>query len=364
MNLRIDISGNLMGKGRRSHMAISEKNKIWLQRLRNASSAGTSHASRVTVAAGLLIGVAMLFSGWKQPETAFLKTLYDTGNLFLKLIVPVLATFSAYGVSGKTGIGPGAAVGITAGVCGAGFFGALGGGLIAGYLTALFMRIPVFGRHEKLSAIVIAPIFIGIPCALLMGFVLAKPTIWLNDAYTAGFDFLQKKAPWILGALLGIICQYDFGGPLSKSIGLFCLQAVTVGNWMPEAVKIATACTPQLSIAIALSVGGRKLWSEDQLMGRKNLWTGGCFMVSEYCIPYTSANRAVHVATIVATGLTGALCAVFDIDSYCTSAGLLAAVLTTKPLYFLAAIAIGALAGTAIILLSKLTKREDKSPPE
>ena len=87
-------------------------------------------------------------------------------------------------------------------------------------------------------------------------------------------------------------------------------------------------------------------------------------MVSEYCIPYTSSNRTVHIATIVATGLTGALCAVFGIDSYCTSAGLLAAVLTTRPLHFLVSIAAGALAGAIIILLSKLAKREEKSLPE
>lgn len=338
-------------------MGMNERVKGELQKLRNAVSTGTSHASRVVVAAGLLIGVAMLCSGWKEPENGFLKTLFDTGHLFLNIIVPVLTVFTAYGVSNKAGIGPGAATGIVAAVYNAGFFGALGGGLAAGYLSWLLMKIPFCKRHEKLTSFVIAPIVVGIPCALMMAFVFARPAAWLNQTYTSMFNLLQEKAPWLLGALLGIICQWDFGGPVSKSIGFFCLQAVMEGNWMPEAVKVITACVPQFAFAIALTLGGQKLWTEGQLMGRKNLWSGGCFMVSEYCIPYVASDkRRMHASTVIATGAAGALCAVLGIEAYCTAAGLLATLLTTKPLCFLLCIAAGSLIGAALILLLKLSK--------
>jgi len=106
---------------------------------------GVSQMIPFAVAGGILLALSFLVESANQgTNTSLFATqmalfLGDTGQLIFTLIFPILAGYIAFSIADRPGLLPGFLAGALAYTGGSGFFGALLGGIAAGYMM-LFIK--------------------------------------------------------------------------------------------------------------------------------------------------------------------------------------------------------------------------------
>lgn len=328
----------------------------------NSVMMGISYMIPIVAIGGMLVGISMLIGGTDVAKGAgFATDMNVFGKECMALMLPVLGGFIAFGIADRPAIAAGMVAGIVAKAQGSGFLGAMAGAIFAGYLVYWLKQIKLPRNFSAILSVLIIPLISGFITWLAMKYILGIPATWLNTTVTNFLNSLQGLSPWVMGAIVGMVCQFDFGGPVSKCIGVYCLAAADAGNWMPMAVKIATACTPQFVTAIAIMIG-KDRFTPVQRAGLPGLLAGGCCMILEFCIPYAAANPLRYMpATIVATAVTGAICmGGFGVISYATNGGLFVTPLMSNPVGFLISIVAGSVVGALLLLV--LRKRIPAEP--
>src|SRR5258708_29567795 len=119
-----------------------------LQNLRQHLLTGVSFAIPFIACGGILIAIAIAFAAITATGPDFsqaprLKLILNIGSAALTLMLPVLAGYISYSVSGKPGLLPGFLGGYFSGEIRAGFLGAMLAGLLDGYFGEDFKRGPL-----------------------------------------------------------------------------------------------------------------------------------------------------------------------------------------------------------------------------
>src|SRR5437899_4118952 len=145
-----------------------------------------------------------------------LQLILTIGTVAFNLMMPVLAGYIAYSVTGKAGLVPGFIGGFLSGEVKAGFLGALLAGLLAGYVVELIKKIPVSKYLRPIMPTLIIPVL----SSSIVGFFMLKVMdVPIAHLMTAASSFLRTMsvATSIMPALLlrGMIA-FDMGGPRSE----------------------------------------------------------------------------------------------------------------------------------------------------
>src|SRR5690242_4453578 len=154
----------------------------FLKQLRQHLLTGVSFAIPFIACGGILIAASIAFVPMSSHGPDFtnaphLKMMNDIGTTAFALMLPVLAGYIAYSVSGKPGLVPGFVGGYLAGEVKAGFLGAILAGLLAGYVVQLIKKLPVPKYIRPVMPILIIPIlsagFIGVVMMKVLGIPIA-----------------------------------------------------------------------------------------------------------------------------------------------------------------------------------------------
>ncbi|WP_318377643.1 fructose PTS transporter subunit IIA, partial [Enterobacter sp.] len=160
--------------------------------LKQALLSGISFAVPLIVAGGTVLAVSVLLA-----QIFGLQHLFELENSWLwlyrklgggmlgTLMVPVLAAYTAYSLADKPALTPGFAAGLAANMIGAGFLGAVVGGLIAGYLMRqVKTHIRLGSRYNGFLTFYLYPVLGTLGAGSLMLFVIGEPVAWLNQSLT------------------------------------------------------------------------------------------------------------------------------------------------------------------------------------
>src|SRR5258708_7954619 len=123
----------------------------FLKQLRQHLLTGVSFAIPFIACGGILIAGAIAFAPMTSTGPDFshaprLKLVLEIGTTAFMLMLPVLAGYISYSISGKPGLVPGFVGGYLSGQINAGFLGAILAGILAGYLVHLLKKLPM-PRH-------------------------------------------------------------------------------------------------------------------------------------------------------------------------------------------------------------------------
>nr|WP_318384996.1 PTS 2-O-a-mannosyl-D-glycerate transporter subunit IIABC [uncultured Enterobacter sp.] len=335
--------------------------------LKQALLSGISFAVPLIVAGGTVLAVAVLLA-----QIFGLQHLFDMENSWLwlyrklgggmlgTLMVPVLAAYTAYSLADKPALTPGFAAGLAANMIGAGFLGAVAGGLIAGYLMRwVKTHLRLGSRFNGFLTFYLYPVIGTLGAGSLMLFVIGEPVAWINNGLTAWLNGLSGTNALLLGAILGFMCSFDLGGPVNKAAYAFCLGAMANGVYGPYAifasVKMVSAFTVTASTLIA-----PRYFKEFEIETGKSTWLLGLAGITEGAIPMAIEDPLRVIGSFVLGSMvTGALVGAVGMGLSTPGAGIFSLFLlldnglggvTAAAVWFGAAVA-GAAISTGVLLL-------------
>lgn len=353
--------------GRRVVQPQTEIKKGVKAELKQALLSGISYAVPLIVAGGTVLAVAVLLA-----QIFGLQHLFDLENSWLwmyrklgggmlgTLMVPVLAAYTAYSLADKPALAPGFAAGLAANMIGAGFLGAVAGGLIAGYLMRWVKNhIRLSSRFNGFLTFYLYPVIGTLAAGSLMLFVVGEPVAWINNGLTAWLNGLSGANALLLGVILGFMCSFDLGGPVNKAAYAFCLGAMANGVYGPYAifasVKMVSAFTVTASTMLA-----PHLFKPFEIETGKSTWLLGLAGITEGAIPMAIEDPLRVIGSFVLGSMaTGAIVGAMGIGLSTPGAGIFSLFLLqhTGMSAFIAAAGwfgaalVGTLISTAVLLV-------------
>lgn len=332
---------------------------------------GVSHMLPFVIGGGILIALAFLFDdyainpsnfGKNTPLAAYLKTIGDEA---FGMMLPVLAGFIAMSIADRPGLAVGFVGGIVAklgitftnpggGAVNAGFLGALFAGFAAGYIIQGLKKVCSYlpKSLEGIKPVLIYPVAGIFLCAVVTTMI--NPIMgMINDGLNHLLGGMGGSSKVLLGAVLGGMMSIDMGGPFNKAAYVFGTAQLAEGNFDMMAAVMAGGMVPPLAIALCTTFFKKKFTEKERQSGIVNYIMGLSF-ITEGAIPF-AAQDPLHIIPGCAAGaaVAGGLSMLFGCTLRAPHGGLFVLPTIGNPLMYLAAVAIGAVAGCGILALLK-----------
>ena len=332
---------------------------------------GVSHMLPFVIGGGLLIALAFLFDdysinpanfGKNTPLAAYLKTI---GEQAFGMMLPVLAGYIAMSIADRPGLAVGFVGGMVAkmgstfmnpagGDVNSGFLGALLAGFIGGYIVLLlkkvFQKLPK--SMEGIKPILLYPLLGIFLAAVVTTFI--NPFVGaVNDGLTHVLNSMGGSSKIVLGAVVGGMMSVDMGGPVNKAAYVFGTAQLAEGNFDIMAAVMAGGMVPPLAIALCTTIFRKKFTEKERQSGLVNYIMGLSF-ISEGAIPFAAADPIrVLPSCIVGSALAGGLSMAFGCTLRAPHGGIFVLPTIGNPFGYLAAVAVGAVAGCFILAALK-----------
>lgn len=327
---------------------------------------GISYMIPVVVAGGILqaIGVAIHGTGISGMEgQTLLWYVWKCGNLGMSLVVPVICAAIAYSIADRPAIAPGLILGFVATYTFTGFIGGIVAAFMVGYFVLFlkkYLKLPK--TMQGLMPVLIIPLLTTLVCGFVyftvVGYPISLFMTWLVDALRG----MQGGSRFALGAILGAMCGFDFGGPFGKMASTFANGLLVDGVAGPEAVKLVCCMIPSVGLTISALLARNK-YTRVERDSIKSAFVMGICMITEGCIPL-AMNDPLRVigSSVIATAITGGITSVLGIENYVTAGGWFIIPLSNKPLLMAAMILLGGvIMGVILAVWKKPVKDEDES---
>lgn len=332
---------------------------------------GVSHMLPFVVGGGILIAIAFLLDsigvdmaslsaeergnfGTITPAAAVFKNI---GGLAFGFMLPILAGYIAMSIADRPGLAAGFIGGAIAANGKSGFLGALAAGFIAGYLVLLlkklFEKLPK--AIEKLSPVLLFPLFGILFVGLIMIFVVEPPIGALNTALNDALAGMGSTSKLVLGAVLAGMMAIDMGGPFNKAAYVFGTASIIEGNYAVMAAVMIGGMVPPCAIALATLLFKNKFTKAERESGPTNFIMGLAF-ITEGAIPFAASDPLrVIPPCIIGSAAAGALSMAFGCTLMAPHGGIFVFPVVEHALMYLVALAVGTV--ISALLLGVLKKK-------
>lgn len=334
-----------------------------LQKLRQHLLTGVSYAIPFIACGGILIACAIAFapmtaSGPDFSNSPRLKLILDIGTAAFTLMLPVLAGYISYSITGKPGLLPGFLGGYLSGKVRAGFLGAILAGLVAGYVVEGLKKIPVSRYLRPIMPILIIPILAGGLIGVLMIKVLGLPIALLMDHANQALLSMSTGNDVILALILGAMIAFDMGGPVNKTAFFFGAAMIREGNYHIMGACAAAICTPPLGMGLATLLR-KRLWTLEEREAGLAAIAMGLIGITEGAIPFAAADPVRVIPSIVAgSAVAAAIAMVAHVGDHAPHGGPIVLPVVDHRVAYVAAIAVGTVVTAVLIVLLKLRSKE------
>ena len=339
---------------------------------------GVSSMLPFVIGGGIAIAIAFLIDnamGVPKDQLSHLGSYHELASTFKQMggaafgfMLPVLAGYIAYSIAEKPGLVAGFVAGAiasnglafgkipfasggdkTMALAGvpSGFLGALVGGFLAGgvilVLRKIFSNVP--RSLNGIISILVYPVLGVLITGFLMLFV-NIPMAAINSGLTSFLNSLSGANAVVLGAILGGMMAIDMGGPFNKTAYVFgtgtLAATVASGGSIVMASVMAGGMVPPLAVFVATMLFKNKFTKEEQNSGLTNIVMGLSF-ITDGAIPFGAADPARAIPSfVIGSAVTGGLVGALGIKLMAPHGGIFVIALTSNPIMYLVAIAIGA----------------------
>jgi len=298
---------------------------------------------------GLLLALANIFAfntdaqghmvNWGFDENTglgfFMSHLFQVGKVGFTLMIPLFAGFVANSIADRPAIAP-AMIGayiandpsFLGTKTGGSFLAALLIAFIVGYFVLYLKRIPWPKILQPSVPIMIIPVISTFFVFIFVLYGIGKPISLAMDSMYQGLNILiteYKGSSFLIGAVIGGMIGFDFGGPINKTAYVFSTAVFvdTLGQYGVQGANLLPFTAVQAAISIAplgVFVSSR-LFKNKFTSAEKNTANAACAMglvgVSEGAIPFAAAHPLqVIVASVCGSALAGGLVGLWGIKNF------------------------------------------------
>ena len=339
--------------------------------LLNAFNTGVSYFIPVVVIGGVFLAFSLATGTAGESgmtvTNPFMVNLNTIGMAGIAMMIPVLAGYIAYSISGKPALAPGFvlgylvnnAVNVNGTDVSTGFLGAMIMAVLAGYFVKWMKTWKVNSTIQTIMPVLIIPILSTLILGMAYIYILAYPLSlfmnWLIDVLGG----LQGGSAVILGLVIGVMTAFDMGGPINKTASTFTMALMASSVYGPNGMFRVAVAIPPIACGIASLVARNKFDAADRQMGISALFMG-CIGITEGAIPFAVKDLVHTLPGICIGSAVGAgLAALQGIECFVPHGGFIVALATNNIPLFCLDIVIGSLVGAAILIAMK-PKATDK----
>lgn len=310
---------------------------------------GISYMTPMVIASGILLAIANIFAfqanelgqivNWGFDKTTqmgfFMSKLFEVGQIGFKLMIPLFAAFVANSIADKPAIAP-AMIGAylvndatyLGTQTGGGFLGAILVAFIVGYLVKGLKKIKWPKILQPLLAIMIIPLIATFAIMVIVTYLIGSPIAGLMDSLYSGLTTLNETfagAPFIIGAIIGGMIGFDFGGPVNKTALIFGTAVYTDtvakfgianANFVPQTATQAAISVAPLGIWLA-SVLFKNKFTKNEKISASSAFGMGMVGVTEGAIPFAASNPVQMItASVAGSALAGGLASITGCKFY------------------------------------------------
>lgn len=342
------------------------KDIINLKELKQHILTGISYFIPLVVGAGITMAIGRALAGQSVAnlgDSGIGYWMWQTGNLGMQLMVPMLSAYIAFSMSDKPGLAPGFIIGWVAYNINTGFIGGMLGGIIVGIVANLckkYIHLPK--SLEALKGMLVIPFLATAVSGILMYAVIKGPIVWLMAQLTAVLQSLSSGSKFLYGGILGAMATFDFGGPINKTATAFVNALYAEGIRDAKTVQIIASMIQPFGIAISCLLAKHK-YTKAEKETLKAAVPMGCFMISEGVIPIAARDLArVVFACVCGSFVAGGLSMMWGNSSELLNGGFIAFPFFTSPMQGLICLAIGSLiTGVILAVIKKPVTEEDEN---
>lgn len=310
---------------------------------------GISYMTPMVIASGILLAIANIFAfqanelgqivNWGFDTSTqmgfFMSKLFEVGQVGFKMMIPLFAAFVANSIADKPAIAP-AMIGAylvndatyLGTQTGGGFLGAILVAFIVGYLVKGLKKIKWPKILQPLLAIMIIPLIATFAIMVIVTYLIGSPIAGLMDSLYSGLTTLNETfagAPFIIGAIIGGMIGFDFGGPVNKTALIFGTAVYTDtvakfgianANFVPQTATQAAISVAPLGIWLA-SVLFKNKFTKNEKISASSAFGMGMVGVTEGAIPFAASNPVQMItASVAGSALAGGLASITGCKFY------------------------------------------------
>lgn len=320
---------------------------------------GVSHMLPFVVSGGVLIAISFLWGIYSADQNSeqynlIAAKLNEIGGVSMGLMTPVFAAFIAQSIGKRPALAPGFVAGMISHAGGAGFLGGLIGGFIAGYVIKLlekaFKKLPK--SLDGLKAIFILPVLSVLIVGLIM-VVLVSPMNAINETMMNFLASFEDSNPVLLGLIVGMMCAFDFGGPVNKAAYVTGTVLLGQGNYSFMAGVSAACIAPPLVTTVAVLLFKDKFTQDERNAGLVNAILGSTH-ITEGAIPFAAKDPLKAIPSfMLGSSIAAILTYLFKVQVPAPHGGFLVLPVVTHPIQWVIAILIGSIIGGIALGLTR-----------
>ncbi|PSU33884.1 fructose-specific PTS transporter subunit EIIC [Photobacterium lutimaris] len=310
---------------------------------------GISYMVPMVISAGLLLAIANVFAfqrddlgrlvAWGFDQSTFMGDLmfhlFKVGQVGFLLMIPLFAGFVANSIASKPAIAPamiGAYIANDAGFLGTdtggGFLSAILVAFLVGYMVKYLKMVPWPKICKPLLPIMIIPLIATFLITVIVKYMIGTPI-------AAGMSSLYEWLTWmtttyasstfIIGAIIGAMIGFDFGGPVNKTALIFgtavwtdtvAKYGIEGANFVPGTAAQAAISVAPLGIFLASKLFKNKFTATEKVSA-DSAFGMGIVGVTEGAIPFAAAHPVQMItASVAGSALAGGLVGFFDVKFY------------------------------------------------
>lgn len=330
---------------------------------------GVSYMIPFVVVGGIFIAISFMFGIYASDPTSdqynIIADFFNQvgGQAAFALMVPIMAGYIGYSISGKQGLAPAMIGGMMASIGGSGFLGGMVAGFMGGYsvkiIFKMFKNVPK--SFQGLVSVLFVPLLSTLIVGAFMFFVLNTPMSNLNKFLENWLSGLTGVSSFILGAILAGMMASDMGGPINKTASAFGLAMFAANIFEPSAALMVGGMVPPLGVAIATSLFKNRFTKQEREAGKACYVLGASF-ITEGAIPFAASDPLrVIPANIIGAAVGGAMSMALNISLKAPHGGIFVIpIACNKPIMYILCILIGSIITALLIgfLKKPLTENE------
>lgn len=331
--------------------------------IQRALMTGVSYMIPFVVAGGILMAISFL--GGTPTESGYVITNPFMSNLNMiskagfAMMVPALGGYVAYSLGGKPALAPGFILGhlantnISGTEIKAGFVGALIMGILVGYMVKWIKSWKVPPLLKAIMPILVIPTFVTFTMGLIYVYVVSGPIIWVSNAILSFLTALSGTNLILFAIVIGLVCEIDMGGPITKSVTLFTLALMSDGNFVANGIYRVCPAIPPLAILISNYMFKNK-WTEGDRTAAQSAGIMGFMGITEGAIPFVVQDaKSILPGTMIGCAVGAVIAALGGVQSPVPHGGFITLPVVTGQLWYAVAMLVGSLVGAIIIGLLK-----------
>lgn len=236
----------------------------------------------------------------------FSANILELGKIAFSLMIPVLAGYIAYSISGASALAPTIVLGFFINKLNLGIFGGIIVGFLSGYISKLINKLNLPPQLKFLMPIFIVPILTVLSVGTIIYYFLSLPSLNILSGLENFLKSLSDQNTEILIIVLAAMIAFDMGGPINKAAYLFSVSMLAYSRAdLMGAVGVAI-CIPPISLGVATYLFNNKYSEIEREVGKAAIIMG-IMGITEGAIPFAVASPIKIISSNIFGAIIGAL---------------------------------------------------------